>query len=76
MKHKSQHNRTISDSERLIEDHIRAVACPVCAAKRLASCRYRGQGTHGGVSHTGRYYAAADAGLVGPDITYPGRRRA
>jgi hypothetical protein len=64
---------TVSEKER--EDKVRTLPCPNCAAKAKHPCTY-GLSSAGAritipTSHTGRYVAAQEAGLVPPWRGWP-----
>jgi len=64
---------TVSEKER--EDQVRTRTCPNCGAEPMRACTY-GLSSAGSrvvipTSHTGRYVAAFEAGLVPPWRGWP-----
>lgn len=56
------HYEALRDSEKDRENKVRTVPCPACAARKGTRCKR--DGALRGISCTGRYNLAAQAGLV------------
>jgi len=62
----TQHLADVAPVDRAREVCVRMVACPICSARAGSYCHYDGETEvcQSAYSHTGRYLAAVERGLV------------